>query len=583
MFTTKRLQFRADKPVRVTRRKQAVPTEYQTMRHPKHHPLRSWIIFLFLVFIAGLGGLYWWNNRLPGFQGRSATLEVSGPSEALSGDTLTYNLTYTNNDQVALNHVEVDVQWPEGFYFDTATQGATDNFANTWKLPDLPAGQSASLTITGQLVGDKDAVADAVFSLNYTPENFNSDFTEKKTVSTRVTDTKLKVELQSPDKALAGQELQLTAIVTNQTSSTISNLQADFMLPPDLTIASSSPAMVNNSWSGPIDAGKSLTFVINGTIAHDATRSQNWLVEFGDKQGDKLYHLQKTRKDIALINPQLQMELSVNGKTKDFPADWGQKLQYQLTVTNGSALDVTEAQLSVLMDSDVLDWATFQGDGTRDANNLVWKGLTLGAGKSVTYQWSITIQSKAKTGRSTIDSVAKLTIGGLDNWQMVSPLIVASIGDGLSFSQGAYWQLAGKQVGSGSLPPRVDKTTQYVIIWSIDNGAAKYSTVSASAILPPDVNYVKSDSIDEGRLNYDSDSRRLTWQIDQFSSTLPPLQAAFEVVVKPTKDQVGQLLTLVNPVSVSAQGDTPFQTKSSALRSSQVSSTISGDVGTVVQ
>ncbi|MFH0874206.1 MAG: hypothetical protein V1846_05215 [Candidatus Komeilibacteria bacterium] len=582
MFTTKRLQFRQGKPVRSSGRKQPVPPEYRVMRHKKHHPLRSWIIFLFLVFIVGIGGLYWWNNRLPSFQGRSATLEVTGPAEALSGDTLNYKVTYTNNDQVTLTKVELDVQWPEGFYFDSASQAATDSFATTWKLPDVPAGQSASVEIRGQLVGDKDSQNEAVFRLNYSPQNFNSDFTEKQSVTTHISDTKLKVELQSPDKALAGQELQLTAIVTNQTASTIANLQADFTLPPDLAVASSSPSLVNNSWTGPIDAGKSLTFIITGTLAADATRSQNWLVEFGDKQGDKLYRLQKTRKDIILINPQLQLQLAINGKNKDFTANWGDQLNYQLTVSNSSAVDVADANINVLMDSDILDWSTFSGDGSPDNNNLTWKQVTLAAGQTVTYQWHINIQAKSKAGRSTVDSVAKLTINGLTGWQIISPLIVASVGEGLSFSQGVYWHLAGKQIGSGSLPPRVGKVTTYVVIWSIDNGAAKYSSVTISAIVPPDVEYVKSDSIDEGTLKYDTATGRLTWQIDNFGDALPPLQASFEISVTPTKDQAGQVLTLMNPASINAQGTASLQTKSSALRSSQVSSTISGDVGTVV-
>ena len=582
MFTTKRLQFRPAKPIRSAGRNRPVPPEYQVMRHPQHHTLRSWIIFLFLVFAAGLGGLFWWNNRLPSFGGRSATLEVSAPPEILSGDTLKYTLAYSNNDQVTLTRVQLDVQWPEGFYFDAATQAPTDSFSTTWKLPDLTAGQSASLEISGQLVGDKDSLNEAVFRLTYTPQNFNSEFTEKQSVATRISDTKLLVELQSPDKALAGQELQLRAIVTNQTTSAIAALQADFTLPPDLTVASSSPALTANSWTGPIEAGQSLTFTIGGVLATDATRSQNWLVEFGAKSADKLYRLQKTRKDIALINPQLQMQLTVNGKSKDFDADWGEQLNYQLTINNASSVDIIEANLDVLLDGDVFDWSSFSGDGTRDGNSLVWKQLTLAAGQTLTYRWSASIQSKPQTGRSTIDSLAKLTIKGLDKWQMISPLIVVSVGEGLSFSQGVYWHLAGRQVGSGSLPPRVGKATNYIVIWSIDNGTTKYSSVTVSAIVPPDVIYVKNDSLDEGNLTYDPDSRRLTWKLDNFTDLLPPLQASFEISITPTKDQAGQVLTLMNPASVNAQGAVSFQTKSSALRSSQVNSTISGDVGTVV-
>ncbi len=592
MFTTKHLSDHEGSVVnlRLTKKKPSsrpasVPTSYRTFDRGPRRRTGLWIVILLIILGLSGYGFYFWLQHNPTYQGVSATMEVTGDKEILSGDTVTYLVTYHNNDQVKLTGVELDVQWPEGFYFASSTQTATDVQATTWDLPDLEPGRAADLTISGVLVGDKQQQTDAQFQLNYQPENFNSDFNVKQTVSTLITDTKVAVDLRSPDKALPGQPLQLVAVMKNTTANPLTAVQADFTLPPDLEIASTSPALTNGSWTGDLKPNQEVTITINGTLAADATRDQNWLLELGQKKEDgTLSHLQKSRKDIVLINPQISLELQVNGHTKDFEADWGDVLNYQLVISNNSKVDVNDLKISTLMDSGILDVNSYKGEGRLDGNSVIWdQGQNIVAGQQLRLGWSISVQKQANAGRGTVESVTQVSIGGLDGWKLTSPLLIASVGQGLSFNQGAYWQLAGKQVGSGQLPPKVNQTTNYVVIWSIDNGTTDYDQVTLSATLPPNVLYVDAGDVGDGNLQYDPDARRVTWSLPDFSSILLPSQASFEVQLKPTSADAGQVVNLVNPVAIQATGKDSFNSSSSVLRSSQVISGKSGDVGTVVK
>ncbi len=593
MFTTKHISDDHSSSVvnlrqakkRRPERQQSVPVSYQTFdRGPRRHTGLWLVLLLIILGLSGYGYYYWLQNH-PTFQGGSATMEVTGDAEILSGDTVTYLVTYHNNDEVKLTDVELDVQWPEGFYFASSTQTAVDVQATTWRLPDLEPGRAADLTISGVLVGDKEQKVDAQFQLNYQPENFNSDFSVKQSVSTLITDTKLAVELRSPDKALPGQPLELVAVMKNTTTNLLKAVQADITLPPDLEIASTSPALTNGSWTGDMKPNETVTITIKGTLASDATRDQNWLLELGQKKEDgSLSHLQKSRKDIVLINPQLSLELKINGHPKDFEADWGDTLSYQLVIKNNSVTDVNGLKIETLMDSGILDVATYQGQGRLDQNKVIWdQGQNIAAGQELRLDWTVAIQKQANAGRGTIDSVTQISIAGLEGWKLTSPLIIASVGQGLAFNQGAYWQLAGKQVGSGQLPPKVNQTTNYIVIWSIDNGTTDYNQVVLTATIPPNVTYVEAGDVGEGDLTYDPDARRVTWTLPDFGSLLLPLQASFEIQLKPTSADGGQVVNLINPVAIKASGQQSFESSSSVLRSSQVISGKSGDVGTVVK
>jgi hypothetical protein len=95
--------------------------------------------------------------------------------------------------------------------------------------------------------------------------------------------------------------------------------------------------------------------------------------------------------------------------------------------------------------------------------------------------------------------------------------------------------------------------------------------------------YFLAWDVGDGSLKYDPDARRVTWSLPDFSSILLPSQASFEIQLKPTSADAGQVVNLVNPVSIQANGKDSFNSSSSVLRSSQVISGKTGDVGTVVK
>jgi len=566
-----------------------VPAEYRVFTRKKKKNHWGLIFFLALLFAASVTGYYYWNQQFPSFQGQSAEMTVKGTEQAVSGDEVSYDITYKNNDQVPLTKVELSVQWPDGFYFDQSTTEPADQGATTWKLPDLPAGQEADFKIKGQLVGLKDQDQQIIFRLSYQPENFSSDFQVKQVVTTKITDTKIDLAVTSPDKVLAGQEVELKAVFKNITQETLTGLQADLTLPPDMEVTSLEPALTEGSWKGDLKAGEEITVTAKGKIFNDATGNQDWIMEIGQVKDEQVRRLMKAVKKMSLVSPNFSIDLKINGRNKDFQSDWGETLNYELSLTNNSGSDLSDVRASVLMDSSILDLSSWQGSGRLEDNKVIFDKASndvlanMTAGQQQTFQWSVAITKAEQQGKVSVDNVAQVTLDGLNGWQQTSPLIMVSVGDGLSFRQGAYYNLGGQQVGSGQLPPEVGQKTKYLIVWSLDNGNNDFASVNVSAFLPPNVEFSSDGTVDEGEFTYDESLRRVSWQLNDFSTLLLPLQATFEILLTPTKDDLGQVVTLINQSSVVASGTSEFRTTAGNLRSSQVVSTKSGDLGTVVE
>jgi hypothetical protein len=89
--------------------------------------------------------------------------------------------------------------------------------------------------------------------------------------------------------------------------------------------------------------------------------------------------------------------------------------------------------------------------------------------------------------------------------------------------------------------------------------------------------------VDEGALKYDEDTNRLEWQINNFSSKLLPLKATFKLKLVPTDEDKGTAMQVLNPATIVASGKEVFQTKSFGATTSQVVTTETGDIGTVVE
>ncbi|MBT6691172.1 hypothetical protein HOB10_02490 [Candidatus Parcubacteria bacterium] len=580
-------------PTLKKKKRREVPQEYRTFKKaPKSKGGCLW--FLFLLFAAAVAGLIYWNRQAPVVIDNSLEFLVTGPNKIVSGDQISYFVEYKNLDSVALTNMKLSVQWPDGFYFDEASLEPSDANATTWEIADLQPGHEQNLEIKGQLVGPKDEELSAMFSLGYQPENFNSDFQGNMTIKTKVEDSKIDVLVEAIDKTLVESEQEMRITLRNLTEEELSDLYVDILYPDDLDIIEDVPADEEDEETEEEVAEEELgmiqkdgylvfnlspeeerTIIINGVFAADSKAEQSLVVEVGNMFNENFRRLARTEKNIVVVNPQFDVNLEINGNSNNQSVNWGDDLRYQLEITNTSDTDVSDTKITALLDGGVLDWDSLETIGVYQESNIIWTSteneelLNWSAGETKTFTWQVEVVEEPQAERA-VENIIKVNIQGLSEWEQVSSPIVLTVGESLAFNNGIYWDLGGRRVGSGLLPPQVGESTQYLAVWSLNDVTGEFDTVNINTTLPPEVSFISETDVQEGVLNFDEEARTLSWSLSEFGDYIWPLTATFIIELEPNKDNQGETMTLFNTTTVVAVGLEEVIVRSKPIKTSDV-------------
>lgn len=583
------------------KRKQ-VPKEYQTLeKAPKSRGGCLW--FLFILFLVAVAGIFYWTKYTNQVSDRSMEFKVSGPANIISGDQITYTVNYKNLDVVKLERVELSVRWPSGFYFDEATVEPLDSKGTTWRLDDLMPGENRTIEIKGQLVGQIDDQLTVLFSMGYQPENFHSDFKEKQTIDTKITDSMIKLEVQSVDKVLVGDEQQYNVVFKNLTKQPIVDLYIDVLYPDDLII--SQPDTEEEDSSADEETVEEPNFAINGDyfvvqlepeeekvmtfsgiFGPDSKADQKLVVEVGNLHEQNFRRLTRIEKSIVVVNPQFNIDLKINGKETSQTVNWNQSLQYKLEVKNNSGTTITDAYVTALIDGNALDWDTLDTVGKYEESKIVWTSeedeslSSWSTGESRTFTWGVDVVEEPLAERM-IENIVKINIQGLGSWEQVSSPLILTVGESLKFNNGVYWDLGGRRVGSGILPPQVGEKTEYLVVWSLAEATGDFDKVVATTTLPPEVSFVSETDVQEGSLEFDESSRDLVWTLEGFNDLITPITASFTINLEPTAEYKDDVMTVMNPITVRAEGLEEVIVRTKIIKTSDIIADTNEPIGVI--
>lgn len=565
-----------------------VPPEYRTLKKAKRNNGAGFLWFLFLLFLAALAGFVFWSKQNVVNVSQSLELEVTGPTEIVSGDQATYLVKYKNIDIVSLQEMELSVRWPAGFYFDEATVSPADQNATTWRLDDLQPGGEMTLEIKGQLVGAKDDKLSAIFEMTYVPQNFQSEFSAKQTIETKISDSKLEMNIEGVDKTMVATEQEIKIVYKNLTDEALTDLYLDVLYPDDMDIISVDPIKEGDYWQVSLAPDEAKTLTIRGSFGTDSAADQMLVAELGNMVDTKFRRLSRVEKPIAVVNPDFDIDLEINGSDKSQTVDWGDVLRYQVTIINQSPTDISDIEISALVEGQAIDWDTLETVGKLDkeSNKIVWTKeadeslATWKAGETKTFTWQVKINDESGPER-TVENIVQINIAGLADWKSISSPILLTVGEGVIFNNGVYWDLGGRRVGSGALPPKVGAATEYLVIWSIPEATGDFDSVKVETTLPPQTWFVENIDVQEGEMTFDESSQVLTWQIGDFQDLLLPLTASFIVRLEPEADNQGQSMTVLNATTLTASGSEEVKVRSKMITTSDVIADTNQEIGIV--
>jgi uncharacterized repeat protein (TIGR01451 family) len=613
----------------------------------RHHTF--WLVRFFknLLVIAILASFvyalyYYWSNRPA--DSADIVLNIAAPTQLISGSEISYNITYHNNGQVALKKMRLELNYPTNLLVETttgsgqavidttasatSTGNATSTPANYFILPDLPAGGSGQMTVTGRLIGQVGEADLLGATLIYEPANFSSDFQKEMSVATTISSLGFDTSFNYTNAVLVGDTNEIDANIGNVQSTGLDGFDVSFSFPDNITIVSApanpSPSaanstatstVVSSATSSPVLTASStasstvssllvnkglgnLSWHVSGLqiggnymlpIYYQTTKkvndNQNLVIRFSKKgpDGQDYIFLEKTIQ-LNVMNSNLNLTLTVNNSKSDNVANFGETLNYSLAYSNEGDSVLNNVVLMAVIKSDFIDWSGLSSDKTGIVANgtITWTKdqipelTALAPGTSGIINFNLPLRSFQTTdlGKSTVvNSYAQFSADGISNNRSDSHsnTINTNLNSDLSFQESLrYFDDNNIPVGSGPLPPQVGQTTSIRVYWTLKNDLHDLDNVQGSLVLPADVAYVGNPQTTAGVINFDPTTQTVHWDIGRLPLTTYRADAEFSISLTPVAADRGKILVLSPGASLSA---TDVQTKAVIVKQNSAETT----------
>ncbi|MFA5030470.1 MAG: hypothetical protein WC495_02705 [Patescibacteria group bacterium] len=529
------------------------------------------IIILVVLFSLAFAGFLYFTRGANKF-GQDVGFTISTSEQASSGEVISLTVDYVNNESIGLRDVELIMQFPEGFTFQSSTPQNTA--PNTWLIGDIDAHGGGKIFIKGQLIGDVGAVKNFSGTLNYTPMNFNYGFKAETSVSVTVDTSALSLEVDSPLRVVSEKDFETKVTYTNTSEEAVDGLRVLLIPPEKFSLDTSTPEADDNMWNvESLDSNETGTISFTGSLAGAVGDQAQFQVKIGFVNSQGVFTPQ-TEKTFLVLLIKAGMTLEVKSTTgQGTYADWGQSITYDVTYTNDGDLQLENVELTLQLDAetsagvdaDLIDWDSVSSadSGIIKDKTIVWTKSEVEAlglikpGDAGSFTLVIPLVSIAPVVEDADEQFHILTkLTAVDSAHPDDPSTsevqetrIATTVD--LAAEARYYSDSAVEVGSGPLPPEVGSKTTYKIFWRITNTSNDISDVVVNAKLPSGISWVGDAVISAGDpATYNPQTREVSWKINRIPAgagvVFPKLEASFSVSVTPTAEQEGQGLVLLN-------------------------------------
>ncbi|EKD76268.1 MAG: hypothetical protein ACD_43C00169G0001 [uncultured bacterium] len=467
---------------------------------------------------------------------------------------------------MAIESGSVEVVYPGGFYF-TSADPMPDQAQNHWDINNIPSGAEGTITITGQMVGQKGDSKDITALFTYKPANFNSDFQTSASHTVTLGDSILKLDVTLPERVRTGEEVKYVYTLTNTATLPLVNVKGYVQYPEGYNVKSAEPAaqQSNHTWIfDQIDPGKTETVTITGEVTGENESTQELVLQVGLQEPDGFFNLQtEDRHSMYVINPEMSLTLTGPASTQA-----GGELEYTIALENTSTIDISDIALQLAFTSGVVSSETVELDQIAE--------LAAGESKQVTYTTTVLdeVLSSVNTLTATLTVLSAKVSNADVTFDQTATVETALQGSILGSAEARYFSDDLTKLGSGPLPPTVEKATEYVIQWTVSAAGSAMSGVNFATTLPDGVEFVRSS---DERIQYDDTQRSVMWDIKNLTAG-ETKTTSYKISVTPQTSDVNKLLVLQNETIITAVDGNSNATVQSQIN--KVTSKLESDPGT---
>ena len=509
-------------------------------------------------------------------------LEITAPEQAVAGEEFSYLISYQNPTKFAITRLRLELRYPENFVM-TSAEPLPVSTNNGFDLPDLPAGSSGLVTVTGKLIGRTDSVNVISARLNYMPANFSSEFKKEASDATIISGLGFKIALEESPLAFVGQDNELSFSFFDLENNYLDDFIIKFSLPEKVTLslvdseasATSSPEEKKlvatsdgiSSWliSGleQETSGSKLSFRYQ---IKEKIDSQPIVIRLEKRLEDGQSYLfwEKTLLP-EIVKSDLNLTILADGSRNNNSANFGDTLEYILSYSNKGESSFKDAAIMAVLEGPLFNWnsLSLEDEGEiRTGRTIVWNKTHLPAlaevkpGDGGEIRFSIKLneyQSSYFGEKLEVSAYAQYGVGEQPGADNRSNIIITRLNSDLSLQESIrYFDENNIPVGSGPLPPRVDEASSFRVYWTVRNNLHELSQAQVMFSLPTYVNWAGNDIVSAGNIYYDASRHAVIWSIGRLPVSVSQFDAAFNISLVPSESDRNKILVLSPGAAVTA-------------------------------
>lgn len=535
--------------------------------------------FITVLFFIFLGGAIWaayYFYFMSGSDPTNIEFSIEGKERAAAGEEFILTVNYKNKSNIDFNNIKIKAVYPENFIFLESYPKSEETKNDVWTIGNIKPQSNGKIEIKGKIIGLPDSNNIILGYMNYLPANFSSEFKKEASFAITVSDIGLDIAFDFNATALVNDKNEIIFKFAPLNNNYLNNLR--------LTVAQEENMEFLTAKG---DENEKIKKIRPGVWDIEAAAGNNELpiaFKFKEKKGDsqevkiileqadangKFYKFYEKNINYEVIKSDLNLILIINGSKNDQGVDFGQAVNYSIVYANKGAAELKDIVIMLAAESDLLDWASLsdKNNGIRSGNSISWSkeeipllenlkpgdegiidiSVKIAQLDEIDLNKSYQIKSYAQYN---INSGAENQIGNNDNR---SNIIINKINSDLKFSEEArYFNEDNIAVGLGPLPPKVGETTVLKIYWTIANNLHELNNARVETVLPEYVRWNEKQRASAGNVYYDSENRKVVWDIGRLPITVYQVNAEFSISLTPSENQRNQVLVLISNSSVQA-------------------------------
>lgn len=537
-------------------------------KKPPMSPFKKFFIISAVFFIGALGfAFYKFSSDDLSVSNDKIDINIIGNAFTKGGDVLPLQIEITNKNNAKLELADLVVEYPKG---------AEDNDTEVVRLPKdvigtIKPGETIIRSVEVKLFGKEKSIRNIKVSLEYHPEGSNAIFTKDKYYPVTISIAPLSLIVDGPTSTTSNQPISFRVTATLNTSLPEESPILQITYPNNFVFDSAIPAPIvgNSVWDlSSLTPTNPIVVEVKGRLIGQDGDEQVFHAYAGTSGGSNqsvvnvVYSsvLQK----VSIERPFLEANILVNGADQDdYAVSGGSAVSVEIKWANNLTTRITDGQIIASLSGNAFDRnAVSSTSGFYDSanNQIIWDRNSsasladISPGETGSVSFSFKPVSLVGTTLKDPAVSIKVSIKGRE------PILGSTYNDINNFTEKTVKLLSNFQIASsasyasGSMPPKAETETYYVVTWTLSNTANNISGAEARSSLPIYVKWVNIISGETEKITYNEVTRDVVWNIgsvDPNTGINSNREASFIIAIKPSLSQVGTVPQLMKELYLS--------------------------------